>query len=140
MEIIGKILEWPIIVQGALGSGLFWLVLFAGQKITNKISEKWNSDKKTANYFAKSFSATKHEAVRHLAFQSSMYGVLHYFTKSILIVVLSFIFGEFIPLFQTLGLIISLYFLFRTLSYVPHFDSFPSKEELRKELGWKDDK
>ena len=140
MEIIGKILEWPIIVQGALGSALFWLVLFVGQKTINKISEKWNSDKETANYFAKSFHATEHETIRHLAFQSSMFGVLHYFIKSILIVVLSFIFGQFIPLFQTLGLIISLYFLFRALSYVPHFDSFSSKEETRKELGWNDDK
>jgi hypothetical protein len=41
-ELIDTILKWPIIVQGALGSGLFWLVLFMGQKSVNKISDSYS--------------------------------------------------------------------------------------------------
>ncbi|GAW97997.1 hypothetical protein MTCD1_03655 [Colwellia marinimaniae] len=33
-DIVNAVLEWPLIIQGALGSGLFWLLLLLGQKIT----------------------------------------------------------------------------------------------------------
>ncbi|MCK9388318.1 MAG: hypothetical protein M0Q22_07990 [Sulfuritalea sp.] len=33
-QLIASVQDWPVIVQGALGSALFALVLFTGQKIT----------------------------------------------------------------------------------------------------------
>lgn len=37
-ELIDAIKAWPIIIQGALGSALFWLILLCGQYITTRIS------------------------------------------------------------------------------------------------------
>jgi hypothetical protein len=36
-QIFEEILKWPIIVQGALGSALFWLLLTLGEKLFNKL-------------------------------------------------------------------------------------------------------
>ncbi|MFB3240567.1 hypothetical protein Q7C15_17470 [Aeromonas salmonicida] len=41
-DILKIILEWPVIVQGSLGSGLFWVVLFLGQKAFEKSWEKYS--------------------------------------------------------------------------------------------------
>jgi len=41
-EIINIIKEWPVIVQGALGSGLFWLTLLIGQKIIEFLSYRYS--------------------------------------------------------------------------------------------------
>lgn len=39
-EVITIIKDWPIIVQGALGSALFWLFLVISQKIAVVVKEK----------------------------------------------------------------------------------------------------
>ncbi|RBP78260.1 hypothetical protein EBI01_18445 [Marinomonas rhizomae] len=137
MEIIQTILEWPIIIQGALGSALFWALLTGGQKLLVFASQKLSKDKEVANYFAKAFKATKirdEQVLKTHAFRIAAYGALHYLIKAILVCVLSILMGQFVPLFQEIGLVFGCYFLFRALSYVPHFDSLPSDEKIREEL------
>jgi hypothetical protein len=46
-ELIDAIKAWPIIIQGALGSALFWLVLVVGQKITNALSIRFSTQSKS---------------------------------------------------------------------------------------------
>ena len=58
MEIINAITEWPVIIQGALGSALFWLIIETGQRTTRKFSAKLGEDHRTANWF----SLAAHEA------------------------------------------------------------------------------
>jgi hypothetical protein len=41
-ELIDAIKAWPIIIQGALGSALFWLVLLCGQYLTTRISRSYS--------------------------------------------------------------------------------------------------
>jgi hypothetical protein len=53
MEIVNKILEWPVIVQGALGSLLFWLVLTLGQRIIHFGVKKIKSDNDLGSYWGK---------------------------------------------------------------------------------------
>lgn len=40
--IIETIRDWPVIVQGALGSGLFWAILLFGQKLNVLIAKKYS--------------------------------------------------------------------------------------------------
>ncbi|MCS6192295.1 hypothetical protein [Shewanella baltica] len=41
-DILKIVMEWPVIVQGALGSGLFWLTLLLGQKVFEKAWESYS--------------------------------------------------------------------------------------------------
>lgn len=47
-ELIEAVKAWPVIVQGALGSGLFWLVLLVGQKATAAASEAYSRHSKAS--------------------------------------------------------------------------------------------
>ena len=51
MEIIKTITDWPVIVQGALGSALFWLVFEIGQRGTRALVKRLGQDKKTTADF-----------------------------------------------------------------------------------------
>ncbi|RCW95831.1 hypothetical protein [Marinomonas foliarum] len=125
MELVEEILKWPVIIQGALGSFLFWFILWAGQKSVNFASTKVSEEKETAIYFAKTFAESEIGSdIQDRSFQNSMYGALHYFVKSILVIVMSMLLGYLLPVFKLVGFLIAAYFLFRSLSYVPHFDSF----------------
>ncbi|MEQ6969119.1 hypothetical protein [Pectobacterium polaris] len=42
-EIITAITEWNVIIQGALGSAVFWLFLLLGQKLSAFCSRKYSS-------------------------------------------------------------------------------------------------
>jgi hypothetical protein len=41
-ELVEAIKAWPVIVQGALGSALFWLILLVGQKLATRLAS-WQS-------------------------------------------------------------------------------------------------
>lgn len=47
-ELIDAIVKWPIIIQGALGSALFWLVLLIAQKAAYKLLEIYSHKSKAA--------------------------------------------------------------------------------------------
>ncbi len=141
MEIIEKILEWPVIIQGALGSFLFWLILVIGQKGFLFISKKLSNEKNLGHSFAR----MGRENFRKGNFQISnysllvaIYGALHYFLKFVLIVFVAYIFEQTVPVFGYVGYIISFYFFFRALTYVPHFSVF-EKEDSEKEASQQDD-
>jgi hypothetical protein len=45
-ELITTIKDWPVIVQGALGSALFWFILLIGQKIATFCASTFNTHNK----------------------------------------------------------------------------------------------
>lgn len=47
-ELIEAIKAWPVIVQGALGSALFWLVLVVAQRARTRISKSYSHHSKSA--------------------------------------------------------------------------------------------
>ncbi|WP_219583707.1 hypothetical protein, partial [Vibrio parahaemolyticus] len=49
MNIIDTITAWPVIVQGALGSALFAITSFLGQKIVRFFFSKWEKYSRTNN-------------------------------------------------------------------------------------------
>ena len=84
MDMIKTITDWPAIVQGVLGSALFWIILELGQQSFRHISTKLGKDKTTA----KSFALTAHEAVGELQVTARffcLYGSAHYFVKAMIV-------------------------------------------------------
>jgi len=139
MEIINKILEWPVIIQGIFGSFLFWAIFTLGEKAIQFSSVRFKADNDLGKSFAK--NATKAYSLNaynlsNYNFFICIYAAIHYFLKFIIIVFISYLIQEFIPVIAYVGYFISFYFIFRSISYVPHFVSFYTEEEkiLNKKL------
>jgi len=131
MELIDKILEWPVIIQGILGSFLFWVIFTIGQKIINLSTKKIKDENKLGQYFGKqardNFYEDQYEFSNYNFF-ICLYGALHYFLKFSLFVFLSMIIKDFVPVFSYVGYLIALYFIFRALTYVTHFKVFEAED------------
>jgi len=134
MDIFNTILKWPVIIQGALGSGLFWLLLLAGQVFVDKLSAKLNKDKQTGRDVALLARAESNRKMAAEAFFSCLYGSLHYFIKAMIVIVLALLISPINHVISIVGYLISVYFLFRALSWVPHFDTFGTMEEAKEKL------
>ncbi len=131
-EIINKILEWPVIIQGMVGSFLFWAVFTIGQKVVNLSTKKIKDDNKLGKYWGKS----ARDQFYNLNFSGSnysfficLYGAIHYFLKFIIVIFISFMIKDFVPVFAYVGNIIGLYFIFRSISYVTHFSVFEAEDK-----------
>ncbi len=61
--IVDQILKWPVIVQGALGSGLFWLILIIGEKAFGISWSKFTSFNKQNR-----LDRLQAERIRYMAF------------------------------------------------------------------------
>ena len=134
MEILNTILEWPIIVQGALGSALFWLILVAGQKLTALISSKIGEDKDVATTFCLLAKAGPTENSRLQGYLNTLYGGFHYFIKALIVVVISLLTSPINHIVAMVGYFISVYFLFRSLFYVQHFTALGTTKECEEKL------
>ncbi|WP_141833759.1 hypothetical protein [Delftia sp. HK171] len=131
MEIITKITDWPVIIQGALGSALFWIIIELGQRVAKSTTARFSKDKQAGNAWA----LMAHEAKGPHALQAKficMYAALHYLLKAGVVATLSFVIGNSIEIFSSVGFLISTYFLFRALSYVPHTTSWGTLEDRAK--------
>ncbi len=140
-QFLAKVLEWPVIVQGVLGSFLFWIIFKIGEKFVKITSQKIKTDQELGMYWGKSARNLFYKYPENLeakdfsyySFFVSIYGALHYFLKFIIIIFISNLIEDFIPVFAYVGYIIALYFIFRSISYVTHFDVFDKQDAKDKE-------
>jgi hypothetical protein len=135
MEIINEILKWPVIVQGALGSFLFWILFTISQKTISLTTKKFKTEKDLGSFFGKyakdKFTEEDYNS-SNFSFFICIYGALHYLIKFILAAFVGFIVSNFIPVFGYVGFILALYFGFRAISYVTHFDTFDKMDKKAK--------
>ncbi len=143
-EIILKVTEWPVIIQGALGSGLFWLLLILGTKTTNFISNKIGSFTENASIENKRAEVLRYKAIESddpalasLGVIGLIYGAFHYIVKALIMIVFGLIFQPIIYIFGIVAYIVALYFLFRAYHIVKDMDDTKSQEsitQLEKEI------
>ena len=137
MKFIDEIIKWPIIVQGALGSGLFWLLLEIGQRLITIISKAIGSisrDKNIAMWFSLNARVSDKFETQIRSRQIAIYGAVHYLIKAFIFIVFGLVTSNIIAVFSIVGYVGALYFLFRALSYAPHTSKFGSKENSKKML------
>jgi len=134
MNIIKVISDWPVIVQGALGAALFWLVLELGQRVIRKVSKKLGEDRQTANWFSLAGHYAPVGELRNTGRFICLYGAMHYLLKALIVAVLAFAVSGFIAVFADVGYFICVYFLFRALAFVPHTSHHGQPEEAKKKF------
>jgi len=122
MTISVLIADWPVIIQGAMGSALFMLLLFLGQWLTRFVANKVKIDKETSEFFA--LLAWSHgdpyQKRSTYGFFACLYAAVHYFLKAMIILVTTWLLTPLGVVFVAVGHIICAYYLFRALSCVPH--------------------
>ena len=119
--IIDQILQWPIIVQGALGSALFWLILVIGERAFRKCTGIWQGFSKDKQ---KEFLQT--EYILHMAFAEKdsghfvvlIYMAVHYLIKALIAICLGLIFQSVFPVFGIVGFVMAIYYLFLAVNAV----------------------
>ncbi|MEI5638745.1 MULTISPECIES: hypothetical protein [unclassified Pseudoalteromonas] len=133
MEIINEILKWPVIVQGALGSALFWILIEGGQRVVLSTSRRLSGDKKTAMWFSLAASVYDNYELEVKCRQIAIYGGLHYFIKAMILIVISLLVSPLLHVVSMVGYLVAIYYLFRALSYIPHTSRFGTNDQ-KKEL------
>ena len=117
-ELIQKILEWPIILQGALGSGLFWLILVAGQKFTAFITVKVSKSSRKRRLRALREEGLKCRITlpdndeRATMVALLVYRALRHISFGLIWLALGLAFQAFIPTFGLIGYLGALFYLF----------------------------
>lgn len=142
-DIIKSILAWPLIVQGALGSGLFWLVLLIGQKATalsgrvisqrsigNQINHLKNQRDK---YIGLKAHRNKNIQAANYIATGFIYKSLRSLFTGLIWLSLGLIFGSVIPVLGMVGFIGCIYHMFNGLALVQEVDkSISPAEKIRQ--------
>ncbi len=121
-KIIVAITDLPVILQGALGSALFALTLFLGQKtaayVSNKISLTSIRYKENAlideQAMLNVIAAKNIEEETYYAVVS-LYRAGRYATRSMFWLILGLIFGSIIPVFEMVGYLGGLYYILQVM-------------------------
>jgi len=118
--LLDEILKLNVIVQGALGSALFWLIAYLGEKLvrrlglafgkfsTNHQLEKLRSER--LRYMA--LEANTDHTSANLAITALIYTSLYNITRGLIMLVLGLIFGSVLPVLATVGYLMAIYYFF----------------------------
>ena len=124
--IIQEILSWPAIIQGALGSALFSLIIIIGGYIT-KLSlsriKKHKNDMLSIDEILKDAIQTQDITYMKFYFLGTIYASLHYIIKAFLFLVIGFFLNDFIPVFGFIGYLGGFIYLLLALNHLPDLDT-----------------
>ena len=125
-KVIAAIQDWPVLMQAAIGSGLFWLLLVVGQWLTTSLSTQFSNLSKQRR---KSVLLT--EIIKLRALKTSLdevlggsYASILWYRASRRVVMgliwltLGLIFGSIVDVLGIVGFIGCLYYLFSALNVV----------------------
>lgn len=124
-QLFGAVKDWPVIVQGALGSALFSLIIIAGQRATTYLSNHINSVSKNRKRDRLNTQLTRLEALNSSDnAQSAFYAALLWIRasrsviKALMWLTLGFAFGSFLNVLGVVGFLGCFYYLFKVLEVV----------------------
>jgi len=135
-QIIATVTNWPVIIQGALGSALFTLLFFLGKVISkrtffviemfsNHQEESKQSLYKIRLRAIKSETPEKKSMWLHLL----IYKILGNVVRAFIWLIFGSISSSIIPVFGIIGYLGALYYLFNTLTAYKDITSDVTDEE-----------
>jgi hypothetical protein len=143
-KLLSAVADWPVIVQGALGSALFAGLAYLGQRLTPLISARFSEvSKKRRKAFLfqqrlkYAYKVTKDNPTRGAIISALLYIAARSLIRAAIWLVLGLIFSSFEGVLGVVGFGGCLYYLFAALSVVNHVpdaeDNAAKLEELRIE-------
>ena len=138
-SVVEQILQWPLIVQGALGSALFWLILTLGGRMVRwlgaqarGLSRKRRLDMLHAEAIRLHAFTNESQQTSIYAFAGLIYMATQYVMKGLAAICLGLIFASIFPVFGIVGFVMALYYLLYGGSIVRDVDL--SKIDAKAEL------
>ena len=139
-ELIDAVRAWPVIIQGALGSALFWLVLLIGQALTGRIAKGYSSHSKQARLswlISEHAKCMANEATSDTEFSAFalilLYRSTRHLLKALMWLSMGLVFQSLFLPAGTVGFLGCLYYLFKAAEIVaPLDDEKHSAEQLAK--------
>jgi hypothetical protein len=136
MEFIDQILSWNVIIQGTLGSALFWLIsvilkiLFGFlSNIFSKFSSNIKLESKTAEWVHLNYQVSDQCSDSGIYLTWCIYHGLSHITQAFIWLVMGSFLGEYIPTFSFVGYLGALYYLYRATNVLPLEDAYELTEE-----------
>ena len=137
-ELIDAIKAWPVIVQGALGSALFWIFLLVGQKLAMYAAGKYSHISKKAriswltNEQAKCCASLTQSSEEFATYATIiLYRTSRHLIKAAMWLVLGLISQSILSELGIVGFVGSLYYLFKAYEVVaPMNDDKYNQERL----------
>lgn len=141
VELVNAIKEWPTIIQGALGSALFWLFLLLAQKAFHSIVQYMSKRSKGKRISWLVSRECKHSAFGNpsdaaAAFATSalIYRSLQHVYKALMWLGLGIVLSYFYQLTIVVGGIGFIYFLFKAYDEVSPFKPGENTPEARAKV------
>ncbi len=137
VEFLNEILEWPVIVQGALGSALFSLVFTTGQRVVSSISNKYAKHSRKQRVSDLRIESLKYSIItnkkndRSSYFSGLIYMAVGRMIRGLIWLVMGLMTESIIPVFGVIGFIGALYYLFQALNV---FKPIDAKIDVEKRL------
>ena len=138
-RLVNAVTDLPVIVQGALGSALFALVLFVGQRVLAiAIARLAHSSKKRRKQALVDELAILNAASAKDVASETYYGVVvlyrtgRHLVRGLLWLTLGLVFGSTISVFGLIGYIGCLYYLFQALRLVEGGDADNAEARLKE--------
>lgn len=119
MKLVDVLANWHPIVQGALGSGFFWLVLEVGQRLGRNVTERLEKGREPEELPVAGGDRPPDFRKSGHSRYVSVYSGTHYIAKGLIVLTISLGLKELIPIVSLVGFLVSIYFFFRAISYVP---------------------
>jgi len=125
-----------VVIQGAMGSAIFWLILIIGQHLFNVIGAKLsfvNAKYKEETLYREymQIKLSRGEQ-RHEIISMCTYQALSYLLRGFVFLGLGFIMSDLIPLSHSIGGLGFLFYLFRSLGWLKPFYVGEEKPELER--------
>ena len=140
-KILTAVTDLPVIIQGAIGSGLFALVYFLGQKLYalgRDLITKQNKSRRRrylTEEIAKYNIATADNYAKSNAFTTMLiYRAMRSLFKALLLLSLGLLFGSVGFVFGAIGYLGAIYFLFQGLNTVRAATKTEDKKQRLNEL------
>lgn len=140
-EVVQEILKWPVIVQGALGSGVFWVILFLGQKIVLFLSGRLSRYSTKKRIGSLRIESLKYKiTLNNQPHRASFIGILLYkavgrTTLGLVWLTLGLAFQSIIPVFGLIGFVGALYHFFNAWQIFRPLDTEVDREGRINEIA-----
>ena len=123
-DIIQKI-KWPIIVQGALGSALFWIILQLFSYLANLVAKQVGIFKIKSKYdrYLREYIYQKYKSSNGMIYYTQGYflsfeKVLEYLLQGILFFLFGFLLSFIYEVYLIVGIVGAIYYIFKALSWI----------------------
>lgn len=140
-KLVTVLTDWPVLVQGVLGSAFFWLILMLGQKTAMVVSAKYaaTSRKRRESFLVEErLKYALQEAtntVEHTAYLSALlYRAFRHAIRAAIWLTLGLITSSFLPVIGAVGYIGCLYYLFAAFNVVKGVSNDEDTSAKLKEL------